>query len=138
MIKKYELDLYPVNLWVGTYQDFSETKKKFEFYEDIPGMHANKPAEYVPDVSHGAAVTFIVREKKSTEKGILILINDDFIDNVDFFVFDIVTHETVHATDYIWQLIGAEHNDNVDEPFAYLAGWIAGKIGQYYLDLIKE
>src|SRR5688500_7720328 len=41
---------------------------------------------------------------------------------------DVITHEAIHAANFVYKKCGILHDVDNDEPFAYLAGWIAKKI----------
>lgn len=49
-------------------------------------------------------------------------------------------HESTHATDVIWDIIGGvgQGYDQGNEPYAYLLGWIAGKVGQFMIDYLRD
>lgn len=122
MIRKYDLDLYPMSLYIGTISDFYNSKKRFKFYGTVQDMLIDDDG--IPaDPMGSAATTFLVKERKSGYKGVITF-----------------AHESTHITDAIWQLIGAraESFDERNEPYAYLVGWVAGKIGQYMIDYIRD
>lgn len=130
MIRKYDLDLYPMSLYIGTISDFYNSKKRFKFYGTVQDMLIDDDG--IPaDPMGSAATTFLVKEKKSgyNSNGA-----------ISEFLFNTIAHESTHITDAIWQLIGAraESFDERNEPYAYLVGWVAGKIGQYMIDYIRD
>ena len=122
MIRKYDLDLYPMSLYIGTISDFYNSKKRFKFYGTVQDMLIDDDG--IPaDPMGSAATTFLVKDGAISE-----------------FLFNTIAHESTHITDAIWQLIGAraESFDERNEPYAYLVGWVAGKIGQYMIDYIRD
>lgn len=124
MIRKYDLDLYPMSLYIGTISDFYNSKKRFKFYGTVQDMLID---DGIPaDPMGSAATTFLVKERKNGA--------------ISEFLFNTIAHESTHITDAIWQLIGAraESFDERNEPYAYLVGWVAGKIGQYMIDYIRD
>ena len=50
----------------------------------------------------------------------------DCTDDPDDLVLQ-VAHEAVHAAGFLYEIIGAEQN-GLDEPYAYLVGWLTRKI----------
>lgn len=125
MIRKYDLDLYPMSLYIGTISDFYNSKKRFKFYGTVQDMLIDDDG--IPaDPMGSAATTFLVKERKNGA--------------ISEFLFNTIAHESTHITDAIWQLIGAraESFDERNEPYAYLVGWVAGKIGQYMIDYIRD
>lgn len=142
MIKKYET-MYSVNLYVCLFSDWDTCLNRFNFFVDINDFDSNvtDPPTYANINKKNSGCTYLVREKKSyTGRGILVLLNEDYLYKEDYeFLLDLVSHESSHATDAIWQHIGGKyHNfDDGDEPRAYLLGWIAGKIGSYLSEYFK-
>lgn len=99
MIRKYCLDIYPVDLYIST---------------------------------------IIVRDKRTEDKGVLILIEAP--DKLDGTAIEVAAHESTHATDVIWDIIGGvgQGYDQGNEPYAYLLGWIAGKVGQFMINYLRN
>lgn len=129
MIRKYDLDLYPISLYIGTISDFYNSKKRFKFYGTVQDMLIDDdgiPAD--------------PKERKSGYKGVITFLDEDSNGAISEFLFNTIAHESTHITDAIWQLIGAraESFDERNEPYAYLVGWVAGKIGQYMIDYIRD
>lgn len=139
MIRRYDLDLYPISLYIGTISDFHDSKKRFKFYCTIEDMVID--SEGIPEDPIGsAASTFLVKEKKNGYKGVIVFLDEEDNGVISEFLFNTIAHESTHVTDAIWQLIGAhaESFDEKNEPYAYLIGWVAGKIGQYMIDYIRD
>lgn len=138
MIRCYDIGLYPAYLWVSTLEYFDKYKSRFYYYASIADMNNDNPGTPASPTNKGG-VTFVVIEKKTKKKGILILIDVD-IKGITDFDFDVVAHESVHGADAIYDFIGAygEGYDRGNEPYAYLVGFIAGKIGQYMIDYIRD
>lgn len=130
-------------LWVGLYSDWETCVKKFNFFVDMKDFSSGEenPRVYTSLVKKSGAVTYLVRDKKQElEKGVLIILNEEYLFKEDYeFLLEIVSHESSHATDAIWQHIGGEYHDfdDGDEPRAYLLGWVAGKIGGYLSEYFK-
>lgn len=145
MIKKTDLDIYPYHLWFGLYSDEDIALKKFKFFATVDDMNEDTPVVGVNDLSlaSGMAATYCVREAKNSSKGVLILFNDEDINTSYKGLFDVVSHESGHAADIIWQsIIGIGGKDDFDsksknEPYMYLLGTIAGAFGSYLMELRK-
>ena len=132
MIRKYDLDLYPMSLYIGTISDFYNSKKRFKFYGTVQDMLIDDDG--IPaDPIGSAATTFLVKERKSGYKGVITFLDEDSNGAISEFLFNTIAHESTHITDAIWQLIWARA-----ESFEYLVGWVAGKIGQYMIDYIRD
>lgn len=139
MIRRYDLDIYPMSLYIGTISDFYDSRKRFKFYQTTTDLLIDN--ESIPmDPIGSAASTFLVKEKKNGCKGVITFLDEDSNGSISGFLFDTVAHEAVHIADGIWQMIGAstESYDDRNEPYSYLVGWIAGKIGQYMIDYIRD
>ena len=138
MIRKYCLDIYPVDLYISTIDCFEEMKRKFLFYPTIKDLlnKENNGSPISPASADG--VTFIVRDKRTGDKGVLILIEAP--DKLDGTAIEVAAHESTHATDVIWDIIGGigQGYDQGNEPYAYLLGWIAGKVGQFMIDYLRN
>ncbi len=128
MIRKYCLDIYPVDLYISTIDCFEEMKRKFLFYPTIKDLlnKENNGSPISPVSADG--VTF----------GVLILIEAP--DKLDGTAIEVAAHESTHATDVIWDIIGGigQGYDQGNEPYAYLLGWIAGKVGQFMIDYLRN
>lgn len=139
MIRRYDMEIYPATVWITTVDKFDFYKNKFDFYSTVKEMMSKKDPG-TPVLSHdSAAITYAVRDKKYGNKGILIFLNAETL-YLDFLSFDSAAHESVHAADIVWAIIGGitESYDESNEPYAYMVGWIAGKIGQFMIDYNKE
>lgn len=143
MIKRYD-NLYPPSLWVTTYDKMEMYKKRFLFFDSVDALLFDKRDQVHTPVLHAAtasATTWIVREKNTDILGILIALNMDFIEEGDYsFILDLVSHESGHAVDAIYQMIGetSKSFDDGNEPHSYLLGWVAGRIGEYLASYFKE
>lgn len=132
MLKKYELDIYPADVYITSKNDFDSVKNKFKFYRDIE--HLNNDEDGTPMISKSSAgTTFLVRRGKHDTHSILIVLDVDAYLSSDS--FNTAAHESVHSADIIWDIIGSDTESYTDgnEPYAYLVGWIAGKIGEFMI-----
>ena len=142
MITRYVNGLYPADIWVGFYSDFDKAKKMFSFFYDIEGLQrGEEPEDIYPNVAYRTGgVTYLVRLKKNNKKGILILLNDGVLEEDYSFLLDLVSHESSHAVDAIYQIIRERpgNYDSGNEPHAYLTGWVAGCVGESLTKFFKE
>ena len=138
MIKQYDCDLYPFCLWVG--DEIKGINKKFEFYNNISDIHNIdiSPLELDDTNLSHVGLTQLVVEKKSRYKGALVLLNKKALRNElklnKGTVYNTIAHEAKHVADLISEMKGiAEALDwHTNEHQAYLIGWIAEKIGEYW------
>lgn len=146
MIKANKLEIYPYTIWLGTFLDENACLRKFDFFPDVDALVMGEAVETPKSLylTEGIGVTFPVQDIKSKSKGVLILFNEVYLD-VDYKeLFDVVSHESGHAADIIWQaILGIGHKDDFDsnsknEPYMYLLGTIAGIFGLYVMQLRKE
>lgn len=143
MILQYSNDIYPMDLFVGTGEDIPYAEKHFLFYRSVEDLQNDLPIEgaSIKSLQNVSGVTFIVRHKKSDIKGVLILLNMDFLKEGDYtLILDTVSHESSHAVDAVYQVIHQDSDtyDNGNEPHAYLTGWFAGCIGSYLTKYFKK
>lgn len=135
MILQYS-NLYPMTLWIGSIDDMKRATKLFTFYYDVDGLNNDEePVNMEPVPSKTASgVTYLVRYKKTEEKGCLVLLNTEYFEEGDYTtILDTVSHEASHVVDAIYQVIHEQSGtyDSGNEPHAYLTGWVAGCMGDY-------
>ena len=99
---KYSCNIYPQYLWVAIGKEGIS-----DFEEDIEEMETDTCGE-----------TIVV--DNGSESGVLIR-----FENVEYMTEMNITHESVHAAIYIFDYINADVDVEHQEPFAYLAGWVA-------------
>lgn len=142
MILQYSNNIYPVDLYVGTFEDIKRAEKIFYFYESVERLMESEPIEDAKiKVSSASGVTFLVSHKKDISKGILILLNLEILKEGNYqYILETVSHESSHAVDATYQLIHQESGtyDEGNEPHAYLTGWYAGCIGDYLMKQFKN
>ena len=143
MILQYSNDIYPMDLFVGTETDIPYAEKHFLFYRSVEDLQNDLPIEEasIKSLWSASGVTFIVRHKKSDIKGVLILLNMNYLKEGDYaFMLETVSHESSHAVDAVYQVINQNSDtyDNGNEPHAYLTGWFAGCIGSYLTKYFKK
>lgn len=145
MIKKTDIKLYPYNVWTGVLSDKEEVLRRFDFFTTVDHMLADKPIEVNDlDFDSIAGITYVVRERKTRDKGSLTLFNEEITTYNYHHLFNVISHEAGHAADIMWQgLIGMNAKDDFDsnnknEPYIYLLGHIAGIMGSYVMNFNKE
>lgn len=143
MISQYSNDIYSMDLFVGTGEDIQYAEKHFLFYRSVEDLQNDFPIEdaAIKQLYSASGVTFIVRHKKSDIKGVLILLNMNYLKEGDYtLILDTVSHGSSHAVDAVYQVINQNSDtyDNGNEPHAYLTGWFAGCIGSYLTKYFKK
>jgi len=130
IIKKFK-NLYPRTFWIVILEkedDVFSIMKKFTIFQlthDFNKVNENAEKEIL-DAYHGDVVAECrpVMLNNNLELGILCLIyRPDVIDG------STIAHESVHITDYYFEVTGMHGEDFTDggnEGYAYLVGWTAG------------
>lgn len=112
MIRKTDIKLYPYNVWTGVLSDKEEVLRKFDFFTTVDHMLADKPIEVNDlDFDSTAGITYVVRERKTRDKGSLTLFNEEITTYNYHHLFNVISHE---------------------------AGHIAGIMGSYVMNFNKE
>ena len=108
MIKEFDLHLYPVTLWIAV----NPSDKDFEQF-DFDLQLSEIPLD-------GYADTLQIFSQSYEKNGILIRFEDIYA-----LTTPIITHESTHAANYVYEIIGANNDLDNDEPYAYLCEYIA-------------
>ena len=109
---EYPLDLYGTNLRVSTQPEaWPSMLEGLEVIEEAKEIH------------EAIGQTFGARN--GTEYTIAVYVSDVFDDPIDQAL--VVAHEATHAAGFLYDFLGADQN-GLDEPFAYLVGWMTQKI----------
>lgn len=101
MIKKIDT-LYPVSIWLG----YCTTEEE---YESI--FHDGDWKKTIEEYSTSDGLTVYCDHR------LLIHYNE-------YFEFGTIMHECYHGANNIWNCIGAKHDTDNDEPFAYLLSFL--------------
>lgn len=115
MLQEFKNDIYPRRLWIAT------------SWEDIKDMFVCHKNDYKPieEYEDGNAYTYpCVMRKKNKKYGTLIL----FILEGKILGSEIVgriAHESLHATNFMFDELGIAYDLINDEHAAYLTDWIA-------------
>lgn len=128
MKKVYEirLDIYPCSVFVTKEINISKLSNKFVFCrrDDFLTETPLTIEELQRDVVDGVDAACIpVIDKKTNHVGILLV-------QVTNFDTSVLAHECVHIADYVFDYTGmnAESFAEGNEPYAYLIGYLFGKI----------
>lgn len=126
-IAAYDPAIYPLILYVGTSDDAEDAKEMFKAYYTIDNMAEDRNAVELDDFdATTTGITSLVRRKDTGVCGILVLLN------IDKHVHNTIPHESVHVADAIYEFCGIpSQNFRENEGYAYLVGWIAGRMTDY-------
>lgn len=135
MIQYYENKIYPLDLFVCIGETAEKLNRKFRFYRTLDGCRAGDPNEEAtmdPQIPLMTGCTTLARTKdKYGIPCVVITLNTDMINIAEWSeLADTIAHESTHAADAIFDYIYASGQsfDNGNEPYAYLLGYIAGRI----------
>lgn len=111
--------IYPRTLWVCVGWDKKVITDRFE--------PVYKNAEIMCDDSVGTVIPVI--EKETGYMGCVVAFRSK-----KYATTQNITHESVHASDYICEQLGIVGQNFIDcnEAYAYLTGWIAGCIDRAF------
>ena len=112
----YHNDVYPFSLIVGKMSDVNQINKE---YKGVDGKG-------ISPHFHSDAATYPVYKKGESTSFICVLFNTTP-------TVKLIAHESLHATYMVMKLLcHIELNDYTDECYAYLIGWFADKIDEYF------
>lgn len=100
-------NLYPVNLYVTTLDDWEDACDFFDFFLTTKELRNDEPERDRPKLSSVMGATFLVREKYSRAVGILIVLDD--------FHCSTLAHESIHY----------------NEQYAYLVTWCVEQLEDF-------
>lgn len=138
ILRKFN-NIYPRTFWIAIIEkeeDVYTILKKFTIYNLLPGFDKiRKEAEEEMLKAYDGDVIAECRPvmlNSSSEMGIICIIyRPDEIDGTH------IAHESVHITDYYFEVTGMngeEFSGGGNEGYAYLVGWAAG----CFIKVIKE
>ena len=106
-------NLYPVNLYVTTLDDWEDACDFFDFFLTTK------------ELSSVMGATFLVREKYSRAVGILIVLDD--------FHCSTLAHESIHYADAVYDYLSmnAEGYNEGNEQYAYLVTWCVEQLEDF-------
>lgn len=103
-IHEFSPEIYPRKLWIAI--------GKAQFKDRFDGISEWDDSSY--------AIVDNAYDRESKNGGVFIR-----FENLDEMRFEQVTHESIHAAMEIYDFINASIDTKNQEPFCYLAGWIA-------------
>lgn len=113
ILKKHKIPIYGGELWVCIANSFSKAIEQIENDTDI------KIDKEKDDLRKCAAITYQFYEKDRFR--VLIILKPH--SSVSF-----ISHESLHAVNWIFQHCGVKYSLTNDEPQCYLLGWIVQRI----------
>lgn len=119
-IFEFDPHIYPRKLWIAV--DVTT--------EDLITMFDEDGIENTDDCY---ATTYIVQQKTPSFKGILIR-----FENIASMTTGNIAHESIHAAWDILHQIGSRADYINQEPFTYLAGWVARCCDEVKNNLMKS
>lgn len=112
----YHNDVYPFSLIVGKMSDINQINNEYK------GVDGNGISPHF----HSDAATYPVYKKGESTSFICMLFNTTP-------TVKLIAHESLHATYMVMNLLcHIELNNYTDECYAYLIGWFADKIDEYF------
>ena len=118
MIKKP--DSKPLKVKIPIYPGYLYVVYKDEFLQHGRSLGI----EYALSINDCLGITSRSKVKGKTTY-LILLKHSQFED------YDTISHEALHAVNYIFLNTGTESTNNNDEHAAYLLGWIVGQIQKY-------
>lgn len=126
-MKKIQIPLYPRKLWLI---DDPDDFKNFTF---VLGGGNNKevPMDFESICDKLLLMTHAVIDNETGDYGVMVYFNM----NEDLHTGDLA-HESVHVVDYVFDELGmySQCYQDGNEPYAYLIGWVAQQLKDYYDD----
>lgn len=132
-IKSYKT-LYPLTLYVCTYEELEDVKKKFDAYNLMEDLRTQTNPKTIITDFFGHGFTGLVMDRTNGNLGVLVSLEDELVDVAT------IAHESVHVADAMFDYSGAVSQgfDDSNEPYAYLIGWVAGCISDYLIEIKRN
>lgn len=134
-IVAYDPEIYPVCLYVGTRECVKEANILFDAYDNVQDLAEDKDKGIIVFSKSNQAITACVKEKETGTAGLLVLL--DLNNMKEYYTsVDTIAHESSHVADAMFEYLGIVKNDyeKGNEHYAYLVGWIAGRISNYLIN----
>lgn len=136
MKKEIQIPIYPRKMWLI---DRIEDLDGFTFV--LGGGECDECSESKADIEEGIIdskyrlLTHAVIDNNTSDMGVLVYVNPECEGDVSAFA-----HEAVHVADYVFDELNMTTQSYIDgnEPYAYLVGWVAEKLCEYYDDRRKQ
>jgi hypothetical protein len=136
----YSPEIYPIYLYVGTRDNLEEANKLFDAYDTISDAANNtNPGKISFEKDTTTAITIAVREIATGSIGLLILIDLERSGSMSTET-ETISHESVHVADGMFDHLGLTKStyEEGNEHYAYLVGWVAGKVSNYIIEYKKN
>lgn len=136
----YSPEIYPIYLYVGTRDNLEEANKIFDAYDTISDAANNtNPGKISFEKDTTTAITIAVREIATGSIGLLILIDLERSNSMSTET-ETISHESVHVADGMFDHLGLVKStyEEGNEHYAYLVGWVAGKVSNYIIEYKKN
>lgn len=121
---KFKSEIYPSTVFITFENDINLLKNKYIFCDNdtLSEEDVNSYDAVYSSLNTSIALGFPVMERSSRELGIMIIINEPTL--TDQYI---ITHESVHVADYIFQFIGSVPQSFAEgnECYAYLVEWVS-------------
>ena len=138
ILRKFN-NMYPRTLWIAiveSEEDIQFLCKKFSILEITPEF--NKILENAQNIMTNAYHYDVVAECRP------VIQNSNYFNGILCIIYkpelvgsDIIAHESVHVSDYYFEITGMHGEDfstGGNEGYAYLVGWVAG----CFIKVMKE
>lgn len=124
-------NLYPINLYVSTMDNWGDVTDFFDFFANIKDLRNDDPGNPTK-ANQISAATYLVREKNTRTVGILILLED--------FSCSTLAHESVHYADAVYDYLNmySVGYDEGNEQYAYLITWCVDCLVDFIECIKKE
>lgn len=118
IINKYYSDIYEVDIIIANkYTTVEQLKKKYTYYDGVI---------IEDDITKPYAIVAKCKDIKTGKYCILIKFNIDSKDYGKAKLINTLSHESLHATLFIYELIHEDiSHETTNEPLCYLTGWIS-------------
>ena len=127
IIKQFDTVIYPRQIWIaagGTREDIAA------FFTDDDG----DPFYIRPErIESSEALAFSISDKDHKCSGSLVWFHDP-----ERMTLRNVTHESVHAANFIFSDLGIKIDTDNDEAQAYLAGFVADCIEKVQTEVVRQ
>lgn len=131
-IKEYDPQIYSRKLWLATENDINYILSTFDLFSAADTSKVNdNPSKTLNDMVDDVTIACVIPVERKSDGmlgALLILYNTEECGT------STIAHESVHVADYICDELGIYTGSLSDnEHYAYLVGWVAGKVSEYLI-----
>ena len=116
-IHEFDNGIYPIYLWVIYNGGMDDVEREFELTDPDDSWD-----EHLFECSDAVTISNLKRKSDPEKVGTAVWLSRRNISS------KIMAHEAVHVATNIFLAIGAQHQADNEEPYAYLVGWATGCI----------